>query len=54
MGRLTVENDRLYLWTLVLALEYEIGLEFEPIADYSDLDDDEGGVGFMRVLQEAV
>ncbi|CAM9785465.1 unnamed protein product, partial [Discosporangium mesarthrocarpum] len=29
MGQLTLETDRLYLWTLVLALEYEIGLDFQ-------------------------
>ncbi|CAN0599386.1 unnamed protein product, partial [Laminaria digitata] len=43
-GTLATETDRLYLWTLVLALEYEDVYMFQPAAETS----------FMKLLRETV
>lgn len=48
-GALATETDRLYLWTLVLALEYE---DTSVLATSSPTGDEE--TGFMRLLREAV
>lgn len=47
-GSLTTETDRLYLWTLVLALEYEDTYTFTPKLPAQD------ETGFMKLLREAV
>lgn len=47
-GSLTTETDRLYLWTLVLALEYEDTYTFTPNLPPQD------ETGFMKLLREAV
>lgn len=47
-GSLTTETDRLYLWTLVLALEYEDTYTFTPSLPSQD------ETGFMKLLREAV
>ncbi|CAN0011789.1 unnamed protein product, partial [Pylaiella littoralis] len=47
-GFLATETDRLYLWTLVLALEYEDSYTFTPSLPVKD------ETGFMKLLREAV
>ncbi|CAM9440868.1 unnamed protein product [Ectocarpus fasciculatus] len=47
-GSLTTETDRLYLWTLVLALEYEDCYSFTANLPPQD------ETGFMKLLREAV
>ncbi|CAB1102696.1 unnamed protein product [Ectocarpus sp. CCAP 1310/34] len=47
-GSLTTETDRLYLWTLVLALEYEDCYSFTANLPHQD------ETGFMKLLREAV